>query len=104
MVEVILLIFVVATLVSGALLWVAIKLFDSGNAKNTLPITFGVAALLNAISFMPFLGGLFSLILLVTLLYKMYDLGIGQTFMVLIFLVAVNLGLRGFLEGLLQGQ
>lgn len=95
-----LLLFVVSTVISGVVLWLIVKLVDSGNAFNTLPHTFGVVALLTVVSFIPVLGWLFSIILFVTFLLKVYDLGVGQTFMVLFILLALNYALRGVLESL----
>jgi hypothetical protein len=99
-----LLLLVVGTVISGAVLWLIIKFVDSGNAFNTLPHTFGVVALLTLVSLIPVLGWLFSIILFVAFLLKVYDLGIGQTFVVLLILFALNYGLRGVLESLANGS
>jgi len=85
--------FVSGTLITGVLLWIAIKLFDSSNAMNSVPNTFGIAAVLTLVSFIPMFGAFVALLLLVMFLLKTYDLGIGQTFMVFFFLLAANIGL-----------
>ena len=89
--ETLLALFVARTVVTGVLLWAGIKVVAFHNEKNSILRTLGVAAIGCAISFYPVwplwvLGSA----AVASILFKAYELEIGQTIAVMCFAVLGN--------------
>lgn len=85
-------------LITAAILWVAIKIVEPSCQRNTPLITLGVSALLTAILFVPVVGWVAAIAVFFILMVKLYDLGIGQTFIVLILQIIAHVGLWKILQ------
>ena len=92
------------TLFTGAVLWVAIRIVAPSNERNTPAATFLLGGVLTALSLIPIYGLVAVIAILFVVLVKLYDLGIGQTLIVLILLVASSVALRVALAALVGGE
>ncbi len=96
-----LLAWIILSIVNGVILLVAIRIVAPSCERNTLSITFGVATLLTGAYLIPLYGWILAIGLLYLISVKLYDLGIGQAFMILVFLVAANFGFGALLAAII---
>jgi len=88
-------------LVGGTFLWLAIKLVDRRNPKNTFKAAFVASVFLGLLGMMPFLPGL-GLLVLAYFLLDYYGLGIPEIMGVLFILMAMFAGV-GILQMRIAG-
>lgn len=86
----------VLAIVDAVLLWLGIKLLDRDNARNTVPITLGVAVVFAALSALPTMIP-HEAALLFILLVVVYELRLDKALLLTIVLTAVNFGLKALL-------
>jgi hypothetical protein len=97
----ILLVLVIGSVINGVALWIAIRIVAPSCERNTLLITFSFGAVLAVALLVPLYGLLLAVIVFYTVLVKVYDLSIGQSVMVLFFVVLAHIGLRALLARLI---
>ncbi len=84
--------FVVNAVVGASLVWLAVKLVDRHNRKNTLRRALVAGVVLGLMGMIPFLPGL-GILVLAYFLLNYYDLGIPEILAVLLILMAAFAGL-----------
>jgi hypothetical protein len=86
----------VLAVVDAVLLWLGIKLLDRDNARNTVPITLGVAVVFAALSAFPSMIPREAAVLFI-LLVVVYKLRLDKALLLTAVLTAVNFGLKALL-------
>jgi len=94
--------FVARTVVTALLLWAGIKVVAFHNEKNSILRTLGVAAIGCAISFFPIWPlWVLAFAAMTSILFKAYELEIGQTIAVMCFVLLGNVAVFKALGDLL---
>jgi hypothetical protein len=85
---------VLVVLLNASMLWFAIAVIDRGNRKNKPLAAIGWSLILIGAAIWPLIGAIIGLFVLVLILFNYYDLSVIKTFLVIVLLAALQIGLR----------